>query len=146
VQKPQLYLLRTTLRAGSATGAACDEVLQTVGFRSLSWPLGGLSLNGETLQLRGFSEHNDFGGVGTAMPARLHLYQMQSIRSTGAQFRRQSHNPADPVQLDVLDRIGVLTWDEQRDYDIRFVADWVAMVRRDRSHASVVVWSTCNGE
>lgn len=144
VREPNLYLLRSTVHQGSASGPACDQMTQTIGFRSIEWPGAGFMLNGERVELRGFSNHNDFGGLGTAMSARVHLYQMQSLRSTGAQFRRQSHNPPDPVQLDVLDRLGVLTWDEQRDYDIKFIEDWVAMLRRDRSHASVTVMSTCN--
>ena len=57
-----------------------------------------------------------------------------------------SHNPPIPVLLDILDRVGVVVWDENRqfgDNDI-WIDNQRDMVKRDRNHPSVMVWSFCN--
>lgn len=62
----------------------------------------------------------------------------------GGNTRRQSHNPPAVSQLDILDRTGTLTWDENRDYVFDGARYMTQLVRRDRNHASVIVWSSCN--
>jgi hypothetical protein len=38
----------------------------------------------------------------------------------------------------------VLCWDENRDFNQMNIGDMETLVRRDRNHPSVVVWSACN--
>jgi beta-galactosidase/beta-glucuronidase len=40
--------------------------------------------------------------------------------------------------------MGVVVWDEARDYDAWSVQDMGSMVLRDRNHPSVIVYSYCN--
>lgn len=38
----------------------------------------------------------------------------------------------------------IQVWDENRDFSPGYVKDMGTMVRRDRNHPSVVIWSVCN--
>ena len=55
-----------------------------------------------------------------------------------------SHNPPDPALLDILDVLGILCWDETRDFTLEQVADMAELVRRDRVHPSIILWSVGN--
>ena len=57
-----------------------------------------------------------------------------------------SHNPVSPPLLDILDRVGVVSMDETRELhsDPISIMNMGAMVKRERNHASVVIWSYCN--
>ena len=46
-------------------------------------------------------DHNDFGGVGMAVPDRIKLFRAQTLRSVGGNGRRMSHNPPEPMMLDI---------------------------------------------
>ena len=85
-------------------------------------------------------------GVGMAVPDRVNLFRAQSMRAVGANAWRMSHNPPIPVMLDILDRVGVVVWDENRNFGDNDI--WVQaegdMVKRDRNHPSIMVWSFCN--
>lgn len=140
VQTPTLYTMSVELSSGDAVTAA-------VGFREAAWSADdGFALNGRRLELRGFSNHNSFAGQGVAVAPRVDLFKAQGYRAMGANVQRMSHNPPVAGLLGVLDALGVLVWDEARDFgpQQRYVNDMAAMVRRDRNHPSVVVWSVCN--
>ena len=57
-----------------------------------------------------------------------------------------SHNPVSPGLYDILDRVGVVAMDENRilGTDDVSIMNMGAMVKRDRNHPSVVIWSYCN--
>jgi hypothetical protein len=79
-----------------------DSVNTTIGFRSFQWDADtGMTLNGEQAKIRGFCDHNDFGGVGMAVADRIMLYRAQQLRSVGGNARRMSHNPPQPAMLDL---------------------------------------------
>lgn len=140
---PNLYTMTASLV--DARGATVDSVSTDVGFRFYRFDADtGFHLNGESVNLRGFSDHNDMGGVGSAVPARLNLYRGQMVRAVGGNNWRMSHNPGDPAVYRILSHLGVFVWDENRDYGPFQVEDMRAMVRRDRNHPSVVIWSFCN--
>jgi beta-galactosidase/beta-glucuronidase len=54
------------------------------------------------------------------------------------------HNPPDPALLDILDTLGVLVWDETRDFTLAQVRDMEDLVKRDRNHPSIILWSMGN--
>ena len=51
---------------------------------------------------------------------------------------------ADPALLDILDALGILVWDETRDFTLAQVRDMVDLVKRDRNHPSIILWSIGN--
>ena len=80
------------------------------------------------------------------MTDRLHLFRAQASRSVGGNGRRTSHNPAAPVMLDIYDRIGITVMDENRQFanNSEYVSNMGSMVKRDRNHPSIIIWSFCN--
>ena len=141
-QSPYLYTVGVSLLGGGGGG---DALNVSTGFRTARFMADrGFVFEGEKLALRGFCNHNDMAGVGAAVPQRLNLYRAQMLRGVGGNTWRMSHNPGDPATFDVLDRLGVLSWDENRDYSYNSVGGMRQMVRRDRNHPSVIVWSMCN--
>lgn len=149
VQQPSLYTLHTALSTTNHTFrrtsyAQIDELNTTIGLREAKFDTAGFHLNGERVILRGFSDHNSFAGVGVAVPARVNLYRAQMLRAVGGNSWRMSHNPPDPALLDLLDALGILVWDETRDFTLAQVRDMVDLVKRDRNHPSIILWSIGN--
>ena len=77
---------------------------------------------------------------------RLKLFRAQMSRSVGGNSRRTSHNPPDPVMLSIYDRLGMLVMDETRQFNShpQSVNNMAELVKRDRNHPSVAMWSFCN--
>lgn len=155
IPRPYLCTLVTAL---SVSGAVVDVVNTTAGLRSVAWdPELGLRLNEQLVKPRGACEHESFAGVGAAIPDRVDLYRLQQLRGAGLQALRTSHNPYEPILLDMADRLGVIVLGENRNlaniencagnckvvpfYDGDPAADAGAMALRDRNHASIIFWS-----
>jgi hypothetical protein len=135
------------------SGAVVDRVSSTVGFRTTTFSgkegVPPFTLNGESMHFRGFSHHNSIGGLGVAIPERVQLFRVQASRAMGSNMWRMSHNPYDVALYDLLDATGQMCWDENRDYGAKYNGGIYAiamhdMVKRDRNHASVIMWSFCN--
>ncbi len=145
IASPSLYTLVSIVKDGG--GKELDIVNTTIGIRSLAYTGdGGMFINNQHVKVRGFCDHESWGGIGMAVPDRVALFRAQASRSVGGNGRRSSHNPAHPVILDIYDRVGMVVMDENRKYqndssDINAMAE---MVQRDRNHASVTIWSFCN--
>ena len=104
VRTPTLYTITITLFDGAD---AVDTQTLTTGFRNAQFSSAtGVSLNGEGFKYRGFSHHDSFAGVGTAMPPRFDLFRAQASRAVGSNVWRMSHNPYHPPLYDILDAIG----------------------------------------
>ena len=145
IPRPYLYVLVSEVV--SASGAVLDQVNTTIGFRSLNYTGDdGLFINDNHVKIRGFCDHNDFGGVGMAVPDRVKLFRAQTLRSVGGNGRRMSHNPPEPMMLDIYDRVGAVVMDENRVFGsgLNLVNNMGSLVKRDRNHASVAIWSFCN--
>ena len=56
---------------------------------------------------------------------------------------RCAHNPPAAEFLDACDRLGLLVMDENRNFNTtpEYVRQLQWMVRRDRNHPSVILWS-----
>ncbi len=164
VASPQLwspdtpYLYRTEVEVVSG-GVSVDVFRTTTGIRYLHFdPNRGLFLNGQPTKLFGAALHDDLGALGTAFNARAMQRRVELLKAMGANAIRTAHNPPAPELLKICDELGMLVMDEAFDcwesakseYDYaRFFADWAQidvrdMVRRDRNHPSVVMWSAGN--
>jgi len=133
--------------AASSSDGVVDAVSTTHGFRSLRYDAdAGFFLNQRHFKVRGFCDHNSFAVVGMAVPPRVDLFRAQALRALGGNGRRMSHNPPATSTLDIYDRLGVVVMDENRLFanSSKYVANMGALVRRDRNHPSVVIWSFCN--
>jgi beta-galactosidase len=155
-QTPNRHVAVTTLYRD---GNPVDVYTTNFGIRSLEFdPERGVIVNGEHIYLRGVNQHHDLGPLGGAFNTRAAERQIEILREMGANAIRMAHNPPAPELLDLTDRMGVLVvnesfdvWERRKtplDFHLIF-PDWYeqdlrALVRRDRNHPSVIMWSTGN--
>ena len=152
---PNLY--RCVVRFAGDDGSR-DESETTFGVRTLAWGDDGLLLNGRRVIIQGACIHHDNGVLGACAYADAVERKVRLLRACGYNAVRSAHNPCSRALLDVCDRLGVLVMDEyidhwyihktQHDY-VDYFNDWWRrdlndMVRKDRSHPSVVLYSTGN--
>jgi beta-galactosidase len=142
IQHPSLYSIKTILF--SKTNEKFLDAEQTFfGIRKLAWdPEMGFFLNDENIKILGVANHQDFAGVGVAVPDSLQSYRVSKIQQLGGNAWRTAHNAPNPVLLDTTDRMGMLVWDENhRNGEIEHAK---LLVKRDRNHPSIIIWSICN--
>ena len=150
VRSPAMHRILVTLTPVGTGGHPCpaaDAVNISVGFRHTEFSSAtGFALNGIPIKHRGFSHHHSMGGIGSALEGieRLHLFKAQTSRAVGSNIWRMSHNPYSPPLYSILDRLGIMSWDENRDYGREYVPEMHDMVKRDRNHPSIIIWSYCN--
>jgi beta-galactosidase len=155
-QTPNRYVLVTTVWRG---GAVLDTDQTPFGIRSFRYDAnGGFIINGERVDLRGVCLHHDLGALGAAVIGRALERQLDTMIDMGVNAIRTSHNPPAPELLEFADAKGLLVMDEAfdvwrmqkrpLDYHLLFDAwheqDLRMMLRRDRNHPSVVMWSIGN--
>ncbi|MEI7435564.1 MAG: glycoside hydrolase family 2 TIM barrel-domain containing protein [bacterium] len=156
VDEPVLYRLETTLRDGTGT---LDTQTLTFGIRTIRFSATeGFVLNETPLRLKGGCVHHDCGPLGAQTINRAEERKVELLKASGYNAVRCAHNPPSPAFLDACDRLGMLVIDEAFDvwqlekmpfdYHLHF-DDWCSrdldsMLRRDRNHPSVVLWSIGN--
>jgi len=156
VSAPNRYQVKVEVKVG---GAVVDTYLAPLGFRTPVFNASsGFSLNGQNMKLRGVNMHHDLGALGAAVNYRAIERQVEILKGIGVNAIRTSHNPPAPELLDITDRLGVLildeafdTWEQTKttnDYGKYFTAwaqrDIQGMVKRDRNHPSIILWSIGN--
>jgi beta-galactosidase len=164
IPHPQLWSLREPNRYVAVTsveedGRGVDRYETPFGIRTVRFdPAHGIFLNGKHVKLQGVCDHHDLGALGTAIDPHALERQLQELKDMGCNALRTSHNPPAPELLDLCDRMGILVMDEAFDCWItgkrpndyhRLFADWHeadlrALIRRDRNHPSVILWSIGN--
>ena len=165
---PALYTLVSRLFSDSNL---VDDTTTTFGIRTAVFdPDRGFLLNGVTTKLKGVCLHHDAGSLGAAVPEPVLERRLRVLREIGVNAIRTSHNPPDPALLDLCDRLGFFIMDEALDEFTPSKNKWIAginqgvpahygygeifdqwgttdvadMVRRDRNHPSVILWSIGN--
>lgn len=149
LEEPNLYTV--TLRG---PGGALRE---RTGFRDVSVSGGDVLLNGEVVEnLQGFNRHADYPGLGRTQPDGLARREMRELHEKGFRIFRPAHYPTTPAELDAADELGMLVIEEINVSGLTggalaspkikdFGADQLTkMIRRDRSHPSVIAWSVGN--
>lgn len=146
IETPTLYAVRTTVRQA---GAERDAAVTLCGFRTERFdPDHGFFLNDKPVKIQGVCIHQDHAGVGIALPDAIIDYRLGRLKALGCNAIRSSHNAPTRELLDAADRLGFLVMDENRLFntspDYLRMLEW--MVRRDRNHPSVILWSVFNEE
>lgn len=155
-ETPNLYKAISQLMVN---GQVVDTYQTNFGIRSIAFDNNrGFILNGKQTKIKGVCNHQDLGPLGSAVNYRALQRQLELLKQMGCNAIRTSHNPPDPQLLDLCDRMGFLVMDEAFDewkiqkvkngYHLLF-ADWAekdlrAMIKRDRNHPSVILWSVGN--
>lgn len=146
VDHPALYTVRTVLKQDTRV---LDEVTTRCGFRTIRFDADqGFFLNDQPLKLKGTCNHQDHAGVGVAVPDALWDFRIRKLKEMGSNAYRCSHNPPAAEFLDACDRLGLLVMDENRNFNptAEYQRQLQWMVRRDRNHPSVILWSVFNEE
>ena len=151
-----LYHLATLLRAGHAT---LDRKQTSFGIRQLRFePQRGFFLNGKRVELRGVANHQDFPGVGIAVPDNLWGWRIAKLKAMGANAYRCSHNPLPSAFYRACDRMGMLVMDETRHLGDTYapktppgtgylhLRELRAMVLQHRNFPCIIFWSLANEE
>jgi len=146
VDEPTLYSIRTVVKRD---GDILDEVTTPAGFRTIRFdPEKGFFLNDKPLKLLGTCNHQDHAGVGVAVPDSIWDFRVRRLKEMGSNAYRCAHNAPASEFLDACDRLGLLVMDENRNFgstpEHLKQLDW--MVRRDRNHPSIILWSVFNEE
>jgi beta-galactosidase len=146
LETPQRYTLTTRVKQG---GRVVDAYDTPFGIRTLRFDANqGFFLNGKHVKLHGTNNHQDHAGVGIAIPDALHEARLKMLKAMGVNAIRSAHHPATPELLDACDRLGILVLDEHRMMGTapQIRSELERMVRRDRNHPSVFLWSVGNEE
>jgi beta-galactosidase len=158
IEDPYMY---TAVGIVKQNGNIIDRYETPFGIREFKFDADkGFFLNGKSLKINGVNIHHDLGPLGAAVNYRATERQLEIMQAMGANAIRTAHNPPSPEQMDLCDKMGILVMDESFDewrqpklnvknsYSIWF-DDWAkrdmrALVKRDRNHPSVIMWSTGN--
>jgi len=142
------YLYRATTFISNDMGEA-DRVITRFGIRKVEMTADkGLILNGKPIKIKGVNCHQDHAGVGSALPDYLQYYRIGQLKKYGVNAYRTSHNPPTPELLDACDSLGMLVLDETRllNSSPEYMDQFERLILRDRSRASVFLWSIGNEE
>lgn len=143
---PVLYTVKTEVMAD---GNVVDTYYTKCGIRDVKFDAeNGFSINGKNLKLKGVNMHQDHPGVGSAIPDALQTYRLLQLKKMGVNAYRSSHNPMTPEMLDACDSLGILVVEENRLLGINdeHLTLLEKMIRRDRNHPSIILWSVGNEE
>ena len=145
LEDPYLYRVVTVVRQH---GKTVDSVQHRFGIRTIVIKPDGVFLNGKYVKLKGTNNHQDHAGVGSALPDYLHYYRIRLLKEFGSNAYRSSHNAPAPELLDACDSLGMLVMDEQRlvNSSPEYMDQFERLIKRDRNHPSVFMWSIGNEE
>jgi beta-galactosidase len=155
-ETPALYTASSKLYAGKVLK---DEYSTRFGIRSFKLEAGkGFSLNGQLRKFKGVCNHHDLGPLGAAVNTAALRRQLVLLKDMGCDAIRTSHNMPAPELVALADELGFMLMVEAFDewkapkvkngysqyFDQWAEKDLVNMVRRDRNHPSVIMWSIGN--
>ncbi|BDD08573.1 beta-galactosidase [Fulvitalea axinellae] len=149
--RPYLYDLLSSVKAGRKT---VDGIRNRVGIRKIEFRgKDGFYLNGKPFEdkLIGANRHQDFAYIGNALPNSLHWRDVKKLRDVGMRVIRSAHYPQDPAFMDACDELGMFmivptpgwqffNWKNKKVFVNLVYNDIRQMVRRDRNHASILLW------
>lgn len=168
LEDPYLYTIKTTVTKGNKV---IDRTETRAGIRSLTFdPNKGFALNGKFMKVKGVCIHHDAGCLGAAVPKEVWRRRLMQLKEIGCNAVRMSHNPQSTCVYELCDELGILVKDEAfdeweypkkkwitgwnkgkpgfqgsasyfREWSKRDLAD---MIRRDRNHPSIIMWSIGN--
>lgn len=168
-ESPSLYELCISFEKEDENVIVLDK--ERVGIRTFSFDADqGFFLNGKETKFKGVCVHHDGGCLGAAMYREVWLRRLLKLKEGGCNAIRCSHNPHMPELYDLCDELGLLMMDEAfdewenpknkwstghnvyppkhegyaEDFPEWHERDLADMVRRDRNHPSIVMWSIGN--
>ena len=144
-ETPNLYKILTEV---FENGNLVDTYETTFGVRTIEFNRNGFFLNGKLYPVKGTANHQDFAGIGVALPDKINEYKIKLLKEMGCNGYRCAHNPPTPELLDICDRLGMLVLDENRHLSSSEdgLIDLTTLLNRDRNHPSIFMWCMENEE
>lgn len=155
-QTPHLYLLEVELRSGDAV---LDRLAARFGLRRIEVAGRQILLNGEPIHLRGVNRYDEYAPYGPNPPRSLVVEDLQAMRRAGVNAVRV-HYPQSPELIALYDELGFLLIEElpinwwqlhphgagtsENDILEPALATLERMIRRDKNHPCLVIWSMAN--
>ncbi|NCC07357.1 MAG: glycoside hydrolase family 2 protein [Clostridia bacterium] len=167
-ETPNLYTLRSQIELN---GEIVSEREAQVGIRTFRFDADrGFFINGNHTVLKGVCVHHDAGCLGAAVRKEVWRRRLERLKQMGCNAIRMSHNPHMPALFELCDEMGFFAIDEAfdewegcknkwstghnvyppkhqgyfKDFPQWGGTDLRALVRRDRNHPSVILWSIGN--
>jgi beta-galactosidase len=144
---PYLYKIISQVTDGKMVADICTSPL---GFRWFRWDYKEnlLYVNGKKMVIHGGNRQEDYPWLGDAIPKWITLMDLTDIsENLNYNFLRTSHYPNDNFVYDLTDKYGIVTEEESPSIDNQEFSPEVQqqqmkeMIRRDRNHPSIVLWS-----
>ena len=148
------YLYRARVTMGE------DVYEQTFGMRTVKVEGTKFLINGKPFYFKGFGKHEDSFCHGRGMDQCLNVKDVSLMRWLGANSFRTSHYPYAEEMYDLCDREGIVVIDEtpavginaggaENPYEAMRIGEHHQdvlrdMIRRDKNHPCVVMWSIAN--
>ena len=154
-EQPRRYRAFVVLRHG-------DEVVDVratwVGFRRVEVAGGALLVNSQPVVINGVNRHENHPDTGRTLTVDDVRRDLELMKQHHVNAVRTAHYPDGGAFYDLCDELGLYVVDEANveshgrwaqladdpAYLSAFVERGVRMVRRDRSHPSVIIWSLGN--
>ena len=152
-EAPHLYILKTEILHH---GKVIDSEEQKIGVRELKYSIeNGFEINGQKLRLVGSNRHMDYPYVGNAISDNAQYRDIYHIKESGFNTVRLGHYPQDKSVLEACDELGVLAiepipgwqfFNNDKQFCELTYQNIRDMIRRDRNHASVIMWEVILNE
>lgn len=152
IEHPHLYRVLTSVM--DERGHTTDEVENPLGIRTFAFDPGrGFQLNGRGVKLLGTSRHQDYAGLGNALPRAMHLRDLELLCRMGGNFLRVAHYPQDETLMSGCDRRGIVTSVEIPIVNAITPGEAFAaccermmteMILQNYNHPSICIWAYMN--
>lgn len=146
LENPYLYKMVTVVKSAEKI---IHQTQTRFGIKTVRFDAEkGFFLNGKHLKIQGTNNHQDHAGLGSALPDFMQYYRIKQLKAMGSNAYRTSHHAPTPELLEACDSLGMLVLDEQRllNSSLEYTDQFRRLLKRDRNHASVFLWSIGNEE
>ena len=157
-EEPNLYTLRIT---SMLKGKAVESAMLDVGFRSVEIKNSQLLVNGQPVLIKGANRHEMSPDGAYCVTREEMLRDIRLMKERNINTVRTCHYPNDPFWYELCDRYGLYVIDEadieshgmgygpatlakRDDFAAAHMIRMQRMVRRDRNHPSIIIWSLGN--
>ena len=150
-ESPYLYKVFTTVFEDEKP---VDAVANPLGIRWFGLKTSeGMFLNGKPIKLYGTNRHQDYPGLGNALPDDYHRQDIKIIKENGFNFLRLAHYPQDPSLLQAADEAGLIIWEELPIVNLISMSEsfyknctemLTEMIRQHYNHPSIFIWGFMN--
>ncbi len=147
---PNLYKVYSEIYDGNVLS---DKLESPLGFRWFHWDYkeNFLYVNGKKMVIHGGNRHQEYPWLGDAIPKWLTEMDYKDMaENLNYNFMRTAHYPNDPLVYHLTDKYGIAIDEElpniknqtfDKDVQQQMLKE---MIRRDRNHPSIMLWSMGN--